>query len=243
MNPSKKMPKAFIFDCGDTLFNVLNFNFEAIYKYFYNNIIDNSKVTYDEYVKFSESIMHVFSERDLNNIEILFSNYFNFITFAFGNKSDKDLNTIELEFAHTLYQSKPVKDVFLFLDFLKSKNIPMYVLSNSLLSTNEIKLELKENGLDEYFIDIISSGDHLFRKPSKELFLMYLKRLQMDGIDGDVCYIGNSYKYDIVTPVELKMYSILLNEKLECEYINHGDYLEVNGYKTLISILREVSNG
>lgn len=237
MNPINKLPKAFIFDCGDTLFNVLNFDFTKFFDYLYDNIIDKSKVTKEEFLKFNDECKYAFFER--TNIEILFEIYFNYITFAFGNLSNKDIETIESEAAKLVYQTKPVKDVTLFLDYLKNKNIPMYVFSNSFLSTREVKKELQDNNLDHYFIDIISSGDHFLRKPAKEIFTMYLQKLKRDGIMDSVCYIGNSYKYDIETPVKIGMYSILLNENLEEDYISHDDYLEVKSYKVLIGLIKE----
>ena len=238
MNPINKLPDAIIFDCGDTLINILNFDFSECFNYFYEEIIDQSKISKEDFLKYNKSIMHVFFERELNDIEVLFENYFNFITFTFGNVSNKPIEVIENECSHRLYQSKPVKDVTLFLDYCKSQNIPMYVLSNSLFSTREIRKELEENNLSHYFKEIISSGDHLYRKPSKDFFNLYLLKLKLDGITGNICYIGNSKKMDIETPIKLNMFAILLNEKLDTDFVSHDDYLEVQNYKTLIKLLK-----
>ena len=43
---------------------------------------------------------------------------------------------------------------------------------------------------------------------------------------------------DIETPIKLNMFAILLNEKLDTDFVSHDDYLEVQNYKTLIKLLK-----
>ena len=98
-------------------------------------------------------------------------------------------------------------------------------------STLYIEKELEEVGIKKYFKQIISSGDHLVRKPSCELFKLYLKKFAIMGIDeSDICYIGNDYYFDIATPIKLGMMCVHLNSEL----IRHDDYLEINNYLQLI---------
>ena len=107
----------------------------------------------------------------------------------------------------------------------------LYVLSNSMYSTNLIEKELEEVGIKDYFIQIISSGDHLVRKPSSDLFKLYLKKFSMMGYKySEICYIGNDYYYDIETPVKLGMMSVHLSDK----FMVHKNYLEVDSYLKLI---------
>lgn len=228
-----KKPKVFIFDVGGTLFEPYDFNIERAVKYLYENVL-NVSVTYEIFVKQISEIFHVFKDREINNIEVNFYSALNYLYTMYGKKSLKEDYVIEHEFAQAFYKMKAIDGAEKLLKYLKSKDIPMYVLSNSMLSTLEIKSELSFFGLDKYFIEIVSSGDHLFRKPSKDIFNMYIYRLNNLGYKNDeICYIGDNYINDIETPVSLGLNAIHKNK----ENILRDGYLEINNYDYLIEWL------
>lgn len=228
-----KNPKVFIFDVGSTLFEPYDFNYVSAMKYLYENIICQT-VSYEIFVKQIDGIFHIFKDRDINNIEVNFHSLLKYLYTMYGKKSNLDDYEIEKEFAKIFYKTKEIDKVKKLLNYLTSKNIPLYVLSNSMLSSVEIKRELSEFSLDKYFIEIVSSGDHLFRKPSKELFNMYVYKLNNMGYKNlDICYIGDSLHNDIETPISLGLFAVHKNK----ENMMHEKYLEINDYDYLIEWL------
>ena len=176
-------------------------------------------------------MFHVIKQRENCDLEFNFRSFFNYLKDLYGLKTDKSYEEIEYNFERKFYHPVLNDDVILVLEYLKNKNIPLYVLSNSMYSTNLIEKELEEVGIKDYFIQIISSGDHLVRKPSYDLFKLYLKKFSMMGYKySEICYIGNDYYYDVETPVKLGMMSIHLSDK----FMIHEKYLEVDSYLKLI---------
>ena len=204
-----KLPKIIIFDVGGTLLKG-DFDDSILgYTYLYEEVLD-VKETLNDYLDFVKGMFHVIKQRESCDLEFNFRSFFNYLKDLYGLKTDKSYEKIE---------------------YLKNKNIPLYVLSNSMYSTNLIEKELEEVGIKDYFIQIISSGDHLVRKPSYDLFKLYLKKFSMMGYKySEICYIGNDYYYDVETPVKLGMMSIHLSDK----FMIHEKYLEVDSYLKLI---------
>lgn len=244
MNPylKDKLPKVFIFDVGGTIFDVININFDNGLIYLYDNVIDQTKVTKEEFIKSMKEISHALRERELNNFEFSFDYFFNYVTFIYGNPHNYKPRDIEWDYSHALYQGEEIPNVIDFIKYLKDKGIKLYVLSNSMFSTPEIRLEIEEYHAREYFLDVISTGDYIFRKPSEDIFKLYIKKLALDGYNvEDLCYIGNSFRFDIVPSSRLKMNSIFFAVKEE-EILNNEAYLQVNSYQRLLELFKEKFN-
>ena len=225
-----KLPKIIIFDVGGTL---VKGNWEDCllgYLYLYNEILD-VKEPKEDYLKFIQDMFYVIKQRESCDLEFNFRSFFNYLKDLYGLKTNKSFEEIEYNFVRSFYRPVINDYVIDILEYLKDRNIPLYVLSNSMYSTSLIERELNNIGVKDYFIQIISSGDYLVRKPSKELFKLYLKKFDMIGINKqDICYIGNDYYYDIMTPINLGMKCVHLSDK----NIVHEHYLEVNSYLKLI---------
>ena len=236
---SKKLPKVFIFDVGGTIFDVININFDNAIIYLYNNVIDNTKVTLDEFKASMQDIHHAFRDRELNSFELSYEYLFNYVTFIYGNPKSVKKEEIENDFSHAFYQGNPIPNVLDFLEYLKNKGVKLYVLSNSILTTPQIRREVEEYGALKYFIDVVSTGDYIFRKPSEDIFKLYIKKLKLEGFkESDLCYIGNSFRFDIVTPTRLGMNTIHFAVD-EDEDIYNVVYLKINSYNHLISLFKE----
>jgi FMN phosphatase YigB (HAD superfamily) len=230
-----KLPKVIIFDVGGTLIKGTWGDSILGYKYLYDEILD-VKESLDDYLEFVSRMLPVIKQRETCDLEFSFQSFFNYLKDLYGLKSNLSYEEIEYRFVRTFYEPKLNEHVIELLDYLKSLNIPLYVLSNSMYSTSCVAKELMELGIRDYFKLVISSGDHLVRKPSSDLFKLYLKKFDMMGYSTkDICYIGNDYYYDIVTPVKLGMISVLLSDK----DVDHGDYLEISNYLNLISELKK----
>lgn len=225
-----KLPKIVIFDVGGTLLKGTWDDCLLGYIYLYEKVLD-VKESLDDYLEFVKGMFYIIKQREFCDLEFNFRSFFNYLKAVYGLKTNTSYEEIEYLFSRKFYTPKLNLHVIEILEFFKSKNIPLYVLSNSMYSTELVSKELEEFNLKHYFKQIISSGDHLVRKPSKELFKLYLKKFDMIGVSAsDVCYIGNDPYFDIETPVKLGMQAIHLGE----QDVNHGTYLEISSYLKLI---------
>ena len=225
-----KLPKIIIFDVGGTLIKGTWNDSILGYIYLYEEVLD-VKEPLDEYLDFVKGMFYIIKQRESCDLEFSFRSFFNYLKDLYGLKTDKSYEEIEYSFARKFYFPKLNDYVVEILEYLKNKNIPMYVLSNSMYSTNCVESELEEFGIRKYFKQVISSGDHLVRKPSPELFKLYLKKFDIMGYkSSDVCYVGNDHYFDITTPVKLGMKAIHISDK----DILHDQYLEVSSYLKLI---------
>lgn len=225
-----KLPKIVIFDVGGTLLKGTWDDSLLGYIYLYEEVLD-VKESLDDYLEFVKGMFYIIKQRETCDLEFNFRSFFNYLKAVYGLKTNTSYEEIEYLFSRKFYTPKLNLHVIEILEFFKSKNIPLYVLSNSMYSTELVSRELEEFNLKHYFKQIISSGDHLVRKPSKELFKLYLKKFDMIGVSAsDVCYIGNDPYFDIETPVKLGMQAIHLGD----QDVNHGTYLEISSYLKLI---------
>ncbi len=225
-----ELPKIVIFDVGGTLLDGNWYDAINGYIYLYENVLD-VKEPFEDYLSFIKDMLLIINERESVSLEFNFESLFNYLRDLYGLKTNKSFYEIEVEFSYKIFKPSLKNNIVLLLDYLKNKNVIMCVLSNSMFSSNCLNVLLRNLGIDKYFTQLISSGDHLVRKPSDRLFNIYLKKYQMMGYNVfDICYIGNDYKYDVITPVKLGMKSVLIGDK---DYYHNG-YLEVSNYLKLI---------
>ena len=230
-----KLPKIVIFDVGGTLSSGKWENSELGYRYLYEEILDVNE-SLDDFLKFIREMLYIINQRETCDLEFSFKSFFNYLKDLYGLKTTKQYEEIEYNFLKKFYKPIRTDNALEILNYFKRKSIPMYVLSNSMYSSNLIAKELEDMGIKHYFKQIISSGDHLVRKPSKELFKLYLKKFDMMGYKtSDICYIGNDYYFDIKSPIELGMMCVHLSDKT----VYHDQYLEVNSYLKLIEELEK----
>lgn len=225
-----KLPKIIIFDVGGTLIKGTWQDSILGYTYLYDEVLDVKESLYD-YLDFVKGMFYIIKERDTCDLEFNFKSFFNYLKDLYGLKTNKSFEEIEYTFARKFYSPMLNDNVIELLEYLTNKKIPLYVLSNSMYSTNCVEKELEEVGIRKYFLQVISSGDHLVRKPSKEFFKLYLKKFDMMGYKvTDVCYIGNDPYFDITTPVKLGMKAVHISDK----DVKHDGYLEISNYLKLI---------
>lgn len=222
------LPKVVIFDVGGTLIKNIDFNFQNGLKFLYDEIFD-IKDSFEDFVKMNEERHNEVEIARRNNYEISFYSIYHYFSFLFPKKTNLSFDEIELEFSNRIYHIEAIEGTLEFINCLENKNIKLYVLSNTLFSTKVINDELRRVGLYDHFLDTLGTGDYGFRKPSKTIFNLYLKKLK-DYSPSDIAYIGNDYELDIVTPISLGMQAYFKGEKME----EHDDYLEFDNYHNLL---------
>ena len=225
-----KLPKIIIFDVGGTLIKGTWKDSILGYTYLYDEVLD-VKESLDDYLEFVKGMFYIIKQRDICDMEFNFRSFFNYLKDLYGLKTNESYEEIEYKFARTFYSPMLNDNVLELLEYLKSKHVPLYVLSNSMYSTACVEKELEEFGIRKYFLQVISSGDHLVRKPSKELFKLYLKKFDLMGYKvTDICYIGIDPYFDITTPIKLGMKAVHISDK----DVYHKNHLEISNYLKLI---------
>lgn len=236
-----KKPKVIVMDMGGTLLDSSDVNFELGVKHIYDNYCIHD-ISYEEVLEDYKLICDIgFKKRDNDNFELNFHNALNYIDMTVGLNKEVDYYQIEKEFVDITMPRILVAGVDTFLEVTKKLQIPVYVLSNSCFSSEELKHELKEFKIENYFEDVLSSGDYLMRKPSEifyRLIIKIIKRKYPNISLNDIWYIGNDYRCDVSGASSAGLTSVWLN-RLNQKNFNNLNIIEVNSYFELIERLKD----
>lgn len=187
------MIKGIMFDMGGTLMNDDNLSFERAF----NNVYDHFK--YKKFLKseYDSLIKDLLKDTLFNRttFDIKFKDFINYLLFYFDDELDCSMEELEEYFSYGFSNDTLVDSIIDYLDYLKSKKLKLIVLSNTFLSSKEIKRRLDNLGISKYFDEIIASSDYLVRKPSKLFFEVGLKKIGLKN--NEVLYVGNSYTFDV----------------------------------------------
>lgn len=231
-----KKPKIVVMDMGGTLLDSKNVNFELGVRYLYDHYCHHN-ISYEELLEEYKLVCATcFKKRDHEDFELSFHHILNYIDKIIGFKNQVDYYQLEREFVDVTMPRKLVDDVEIFLREMKKQDIPVYVLSNSCFSSQELKHELEEFKVLEYFKDVFSSGDYIMRKPSivfYHLITMMIKRNYPNVSLSDVWYIGNDYRCDIIGSSKAGLTSVWLN-RLGQDNFENLDIINVSDYQELI---------
>lgn len=228
------MYKGILIDLGNTICYNQDFDFNRGLKAVYDKAI-NPKVNLEEFLKFTYDFKkHTFDKREM--FEINFKNYLQYLINYFNLEYNESLGELEIVFSDNFENLVVIGGVIDFLEYLKSKNKKIVILSNSTLSSATLKHALKKLNLLKYFDRVYSSGDSIFRKPSKEYFDLGIKYYNNDL--NSFYYIGNDYYFDILGATNLGVKTIWFNENKEPN-TNNLDIIIFKKYSELIKILEE----
>lgn len=194
------MPKAILFDLGDTVLKESSYNvvhgFKKISKYFSPNLT-------------FESLNEATETFQVGTCE------FKLLQWISENLSSDHASTkaeaVELELWKETVSLVPIHDIQSVLDFLLSQNIRIAAVSNAIFSSSCMTYELAKHGLGGYFEFVLSSADLGIRKPDPRIFESALESLELKP--QEVWFIGDKWDADVIgahavqmTPVWFKEY-------------------------------------
>ncbi len=238
------IPKIIVMDLGGTVIDNYDIRFYDGFKYIYDKYFLHD-VSFKKVKKILDEIYsNVSKKRDKDDFEINFHNYLRYMIRLIGLKEEVSLEQIENDFIDHASTTKEVDGVKEFLDYATNLGIEIYILSNSMFTSNCLRYELEEVGLLHYFKDIYSSSEYLLRKPSNIFFNVitkYYPRVDKNINIQDIWYIGNDYKYDVYGSSKAGLKSIWLNREGE-ENTENYPCIEVHNYQELIEYLRGLNN-
>ena len=225
--------KGLLIDLGNTVWYNKNFDFELGLEAVYNEAI-NPTICLEELKSFARQIRkNTYDNREEK--EISFEFYLNYLTKYFNLEFNKSNEELEYIFASNCENIELINGIVDVLKFCKDENIKVIALSNSSFSSKTLTRQAKDLGIDQYFSLIISSGDHMFRKPSLEYFNLGIKAMGLDKTD--IVFLGNDFYFDIYGASRAGLNSIWYNEQ-KIRGLSSKGYLDISNYQELLDYLK-----
>lgn len=236
-------PKMVLFDYGGTIVIESKYDgisgYNAVLKY----AVDTHGVTAENIVKLSDELDNEIHRYPVNlerpmqteTSQIAFNRYlFDYFNLKF-TISDIELNTI---FWDNTNKPTPAPNIEVLLEYLYSNGIRSGVVSNigypyEMLS-NRINRLLPNN----HFEYIISTNDYIFRKPSKRIFNVALKKANLNC--KDVLYCGDSYHYDVLGATRSGITPIWYHKNVGGELsVMESSCITIQDWSQLIDLLKD----
>ncbi len=189
------MPRAVLFDLGDTVLEEKSYNiasgFEKISAYL-SPAISLKKLT--------ESI----ALGQEGNSEFQLARWIE--TNLRSQSESMSAHDIELLLWNTTVELVPKPGIRQALDFLVGNGVRVAAISNAIFSSKCMRSELAKHNLDSYFEFVISSADHGRRKPDTAIFARASRALGVESCD--TWYIGDRWDADVTGAVSAGMTAI-----------------------------------
>ncbi|WP_346869465.1 HAD family hydrolase [Clostridium sp. UBA5119] len=232
-----KKPLGILFHLGDTVLEYYYYNPIEGTKKILENSINPYNATAEEIqelvVKLTEE---TFGKRDMVDIEVSLQSFQRLLYENFNIEFKVNMLEIEKIFCLYAFKSKPSEGVQALFNILDEKKIKYAALSNSSFTSETLRYELKESGLNTNFQFIMSSCEYCLRKPNKLLFDLAAKKLGVDP--SDIWFIGDSYKYDMIGAKSAGMLPIFYNRKNST--VTKGmELLEVSSMYEIEKLIKE----
>lgn len=116
---------------------------------------------------------------------------------------------VELEFWKASRSWSPEPGVETALEELQEAGLRLGVISNSTFSHRTLTWELSRHGLDRYFEFVMSSADHVVRKPNPRLLTAAAGRMGLPP--GELWYLGNRRRFDVAAALAAGMGAVWYN--------------------------------
>ncbi|MBR1737445.1 MAG: HAD family hydrolase [Firmicutes bacterium] len=171
------------------------------------------------------------------NFEVHNHSFMNYLYEYFGFEFDMPIENIEEIFWNNVCEVSPTENINELMEYLYKKDIRTGVISNISISGTALKKRIN-NGIKNHFEFIIASSDYVFRKPSRRLFELALRKA---GLSAEkVWYCGDNPYFDMKGANESGLYPVwyTYNKKegeLPFEHLHISDWNELTEYIDSIS--------
>ena len=229
------MKKIVCMDLGNTIIHNDALCFEAGYEKLYS-VVEKTSISVEEWKQNMHQLyLHMYATREKDYIEISFQQFLKKAIELMNVQTKYSLDDLEYLFYQAATIDSIEKDIFSFFSFLKAKNIPIYVISNSTFSKRCLLDTLIRLGLNGYIVEVYSSADVGIRKPDARFFDR-LTALQSFSKE-EILYIGNDafidYDFAKNSGIEFIWYNQEKQKKnIMCQMIgNYQELIEIWGEK------------
>ncbi|MCM1513682.1 MAG: HAD family hydrolase [Anaeroplasma bactoclasticum] len=229
------MKKIVCMDLGNTIIHNDAICFDAGYEKLYS-ILEITSMNVEEWKQnMYQLYLHMYATREKDYIEIPFQQYLKKSMEMMNIQTSYLLADLEFLFYQAAIVDSVEKDIFSFFVFLRTKNIPIYVISNSTFSKRCLLATLIKLELNEYIAEVYSSADIGIRKPDVRFFNQ-ITALQPFSKE-KILYIGNDaiidYHFAKNSGIEFIWYNCENEEKdISCQMIeNYQELVKIWGEK------------
>lgn len=200
-----------------------------------NNLLELGVESFDDFLSVYKKINHeLWTDYKDGKIKKDFLSFERFnktlIHFGIENKDLAIILSIDYITISPM-QTKLFPYTFEILEFLKSKNYSLHIITNGFKEVQ--KLKLKNSKLQNYFDLIIISEEVGFKKPSPEIFEISIKKAKAKK--EECIMIGDDLETDIKGAMAANMDAIWLNFNDEKNIFKN--VIEVNSLKELQGLL------
>lgn len=203
-------PKMVLFDFGETLITETFNPYEGTKAVIEKATKNPNHVSFNEVQKFADELIQNMRKCDsCSNLNILETHNFHFTRYLyeyFGIEFDISPYEIEQTFFNASTNSYPTPNIEELLRYFDEMGIRTGVISNMSFSEKTLKNWIQRDLPTNRFEFIIASSEYVFRKPSKYIFEIALRKAQLST--DKVWYCGNNYFYDIGGAYKSGLYPI-----------------------------------
>ncbi|MBN2794684.1 MAG: HAD family hydrolase [Clostridia bacterium] len=228
-----RKPKAILFDLGDTIIMQSSGDFlkgtQTLLEY---SDRKQDAVLIQEYAsKLEEEIKNV---KEVSHFENSCRAFMKFLYEYHQVNFSISLEELEIIFNRVAFKRHLADDFYEYLNYLKSNDIRVAILSNTTFSEKTLRDELSIYDLEDAFEFVISTADYGIRKPDSRIFQLALNKLILEA--DTVWYIGNSFKYDVIGAHDSGIQPIWFNHEKN-KPLKDLPYYECNSYLKLIEAM------
>lgn len=193
------MKKAVLFDLYDTVLKNDSFDFVRGVRYVYDQYLSDV-CTFEELKAYTDTFLPLYHQRHVDHSEIHFVNDELPLWFShFGKAMPEDVDDLEYAIMSAMQSGGILDEVRFVLDELRSRGIPMYILSNTIFTARATKRHLAHHGVLDYFDEVYASAEAGVRKPSPRFFDWAIEDIRCAHPDmekADLLFVGNDYILD-----------------------------------------------
>lgn len=228
-----------VFDLFDTLIHDIKFDFNSGLFYLHENILskDTDKAEFLEYA--ATYWKELYDKRNEDNSELAFDDELLDFKNKYGFKKEFPMEEVLVNCALKINSTELFNDTISTLEQLKSLEIPVYLLSNSIFKKNVMRKFINQYDLEKYFVNIHFSADYKIRKPHKDLFQIVFDEIKKSDNSIEkkqVYYIGDNFKADVLGAENFGFTPVFLNRKHDTE-INKGNFMEIKSLSELVQLI------
>jgi HAD superfamily hydrolase (TIGR01549 family) len=232
--------KIIVFDLFATLIHDISFNFSSGLRYLYENILTEG-TDQTEFLNYANTYWKdLYDKRAEDNSEVSFEEELLDFKYKYGFKVDWSLEEIQYHCMKKMNENELFEDTLITLEKLKSLNIPVYLLSNSIFKKYVMQRLLLQFELEKYFEGIYFSADYKVRKPHKEFFQVVMNEIKKHNKEihpDEIFYIGDNYKADVLGAANFGFTPVFLNRN-RIDDINKEDFKEIT---SLLEVLEYIN--
>jgi HAD superfamily hydrolase (TIGR01549 family) len=231
-------PAGIIFDYGETVLCSESTNFVAGSARLLEFLTHDSSLTAEELQSVANELNREL-ERGRNEfmIEYGVEYFYNILFETLGISLSISNSEAAREFWNYAVKFQPAEGIHEFLDMLEENRIKTGILSNSSFTGVIMEEELAKHNLAHRFSFLISSADYIFRKPSRRIYELAVRKMNLSP--QDIWFVGDRLEWDIKGAISSGLCPIWYNPQNQP---GNADYecLEVKSWHELREIIESL---